>query len=200
MLSRSEGLDVDGDPDYGYDYVYADGPHVGATQDVDGDEDTDVWYTYTYDEADRLVRMVGDERNNGSLDYTLDRTYTDPVLYVGSTVTDEDADGTADHWDEFAYDALDPLVSYMEDEGADEFVDYIGTVSYDPVTGLVAVQDEETFTPPPDDDWRDWIHDEFTYDSQGRLIGQLTEGEYIDDDYDFDRDARQSWVFGGTCP
>jgi serralysin len=196
----SEDTDNDGDPDYGYSYAYDEnGRRLFAYQDLDGDEVTDVWYTYVYDAVGRVTVFSGDTGNNGTVDYLLTYTYTDPVLYVGSSVTDEDNDGTPEATETFAYDADFNLLFLEEDDGADGNVNHRAQISYT-TSGLEAVVDEEYYDDPEDGDGETVLHDEYTYDASDRLIEDFSDGYFLYGGQQIALLSRQTWTFGGTCP
>jgi hypothetical protein len=199
LLAFTQDYNGDGDPDYAFEYTWVAGVRVTSTEDRDGDEVVDISFTYTYDDVGRPTLVEGDSETDGSINYVLTRTYTDPVLLVGSTLIDEHNDGKPDFADTFVYDAEERLWSTEHDVGVDGFVDYVGAWTYT-TDGLLASADEQRISPPPYDNFVDWTHVENTYDEEGRLIDEHTDGQYVDADEDRSRLGRQTWTFGGTCP
>jgi hypothetical protein len=201
LVTYTEDEQNDGAIDYAYTNVYDEhGLRSEVWLDEDGDGEIDVWYTYTRDEIGRWVEFAGDRGHDGTIDWLELATYTDPVLYVGSTVVDRDNDGDPEFSQEFTYDAaLRPLL-LEDDEDADGFLDRRYEAVYDPTTDLLVTEHDARFTPPPDDSNRNDVTDTYAYDDEARLVEHTTEAAFLEPGVSSYTNTWESWTFGGTCP
>jgi hypothetical protein len=201
LVTYTEDDQNDGDLDYAYTNLYDDaGLRIGVLLDEDGDGQVDVWYTYTRDEVGRWVEFAGDRGNDGSIDSIETATYTDPVLYVGSTVVDRQNDGDPEFFQTFVYDDQQRPVLLEDDEDADGFVDRRYEAVYDPTTDLLLSEVDERFTPPPDDANRNDVTETYVYDAAMRLVERTTEAAFVEPGITQYTNTHQTWTFGGTCP
>jgi hypothetical protein len=190
---RDDG--ADGVLDYTLSYVRdAEGRRLSAEADEDGDGIIDISYAYTIDDQGREVEIATDEGNDGVLERVSTTVYTDPILKVGTTTTEDVLAGDVLQITDFAYDTSERELYYGLDIPPFGVLDYErwsdrnadgDIVHYRLLTSLYGDQLE--------------LDQDLVRDGLGRLtevhtvVTNLAAGTV-------DSDVTYTYLFGGTCP
>lgn len=192
-LSWEEDADGDGLFERYWTYAYEDGVVVAALADETGDRVVDTVWRYTYDASDRLLRLDGDDGDDGTVDstitYVYDDTVTEGVAYTRSV--DDDLDGIPEETRTYVYDDLDLLLHYTYATNGGDLSVYDYTYNAD--GDVIARASEATYA----GEFNDRQSSVYTYEAPGRVSLELTDIDFTGEgDADFVTKQTTTWF----CP